>query len=256
MAERKLTARENAALVEAGKFFGDPVLGKQRIAQFYIDMANRSQRKGTNTGRPARPTVPTSNRPSTPVTPTSNRPVRGAGNYGNKNAVRPGAYKSPTAKKTDLTAEIARELGMYATVGVGVYGALRTDNPLTRAIDAARANKGLPPRIGNRFPSRTPNPAPRVTPKPTAKTPNPAPRATPKPAPKATPKPLPRASTPLPRTTAKPLPRAAAPLPKLGGRTSGSGAGSGSGGRGGRTSSAGAGSGRSGVRMDPSDLLK
>lgn len=251
MAERKLTARENAALVEAGKFFGDPVLGKQRIAQFYIDMANRSQRKATNTGRPAAPAAPASNRPSTPVTPTSNRPVRGAGNYGNKNAVRPGAYKSPTAKKTDLTADIAKELGMYATIGVGVYGALKTDNPLTRAIDAARANKGLQPRIGTRIPSRTPktpNPAPRATPKPAAKTPNPAPRATPKP--------LPRASTPLPRTTAKPLPRATAPLPKLGGRTSGGGSGSGSGGRGGRTSSAGAGSGRSGVRMDPSELIK
>jgi hypothetical protein len=50
MAQKKMTAREAAALAAAGKYFGDPKQGKARIAKFQTDMANRSQRRTANAG--------------------------------------------------------------------------------------------------------------------------------------------------------------------------------------------------------------
>ena len=129
MAEKKLTAREAAALAEAGKFFGDPKEGKARIAKFYKDMSDRSQRRAANAGRgkpsltgsnsgsrpvrgpgnpgntpgsrpvrgPGNPGRPTSTRPvrgpGNPGRPASSRPVRGAGSPGNPSAVRPGTKR-------------------------------------------------------------------------------------------------------------------------------------------------------------------
>lgn len=98
MAEKKLTAREAAALAEAGKFFGDAKEGKARIAKFYKDMSDRSQRRSANAGpgkspltgsnsgsRPARG----AGKPAVTISSSESRPVRGAGNPGRPATVRP-----------------------------------------------------------------------------------------------------------------------------------------------------------------------